>query len=591
MKQLERWALGLLALVAFLAPLKFGTAVVLQWRETPPVDLYGWLVHGWPTVFGVMLVMAGTLVWATGNRVWMQQRDLLYWLPAVWLVTQMAAAFGSVHRQMSMDIVLHAGTCVVLFYAAAWHARDGAAAVRVFQGLGWAALVLCVMALDQKYGFLTGGFEATGEWVTQWYGQTDDAAQMRAKLESARVFGSFGGYPNALAAYLALVIGPMLGWLLTRARLWSAGFKWALLGFVGVVMAWCFWLAGSRGGFVALTAVSIAGGTALALTKGGTRKRSGLTLAGLAAGALVLFAVLGATGNLPRGAGSALSRFDYWGGAIEIGKDYPWFGTGPGTFGSVYPVYKTADTEEAKTVHNDFLQMWSDSGWMAMFVYAAIWIVGLRDAVRLVRARGGDAASVGLLMFVAGWSVHSVIDFDLYVPGLAWPAFLMLGMVQGLKDLVPLTGTSEARGPRLLAQVASMVLVAVVMVYGARMWRAASAYGRAHEIDVERRTMMPLDYRQKNAARAFGMAPSVAHYALTAGDLAMENRDFVLAERYYRHAIAEDRFRWFYHRRLADAQLAQGRERDALESLRRALELNRRHPGLQRAIDQLSAKP
>jgi hypothetical protein len=492
---------------------------------------------------------------------------------------------------MSMDMVLHAGACVVLFYAAAWHVRDGAAAVRVFQGLGWAGLLLCVMALDQKYGFLTGGFAATGEWVTQWNGQTEEAEAMRARLENARVFGSFGGYPNALAAYLVLVAGPMLGWLLTRARLWNPTFKWVLLGCVGVVMGWCFWLAGSRGGFVALTVVSIAGGLALAWAQEDSRKRLGLTLAGVAAGAMVLFAVLGATGNLPRGTGSALSRFDYWGGAIEIGKDHPWFGTGPGTFGSVYPVYKTATTEEAKTVHNDYLQMWSDSGWVAMFVYAALWIVGLRDAVRMVRARRGDAASVGVLMFVAGWTAHSAIDFDLYVPGLAWPAFLMLGMVQGLKDLVPLSGTSEARGPRILAQVACMLLVAVVMVYGVRMLRAASAYGRVHEYDMERRALMPLEDRGKNAARAMNLAPSVAHYALTAGDVAMEKRDFGRAEQCYRRAIAIDRYRWFYHRRLAESQLAQGRKEDALETLRHALELNRSHAGLQQAIDQLSAKP
>jgi O-antigen ligase len=589
MNRLERSALVLLALVAFLAPLKFGVPVVLQWRQVPPADLYTWLFYGWPVVLGVMLVFAGSLVWATGARIWMQQRDLLYWLPAVWLLTQAVAVPGSIHRQASLDMLMHAGACVVLFYAAAWHVRDGAAAVRVFQALGLATFLVCIHALDQKYGFLTGGFKESAGMIGEMEMNPANAAAMKARLESGRVFATFAGYPNALAAFLVMGLGPVLGWILTRARLWQRPFKWAILGCAGLILGWVFWLTGSRGGFVALTVVLMAGGISVALGSESSSKRVGLAMAKVAGAALALFVVLAATGYLPRGDSSAMARFDYWGGAIEIGRDHPWFGTGPGTFGSIYPAYKTAATEEAKTVHNDYLQMWSDSGWVAMFVYLAIWILALRDAVRLVRARRGDTASVALLMFLAGWTAHSLIDFDLYIPGLAWPAFVMLGMTQGLKELVPVTGTSEARGPRVVVWSGCLVLVVLFTSYGSGLLKANLAYGRSQEFDVERGTWMPLVYRLEAAKEAVRLAPSVAYYAVTAGDLAMARRNFGAAEQYYRQAIGADPYRWAYHRRLADVKKDQGQMAEAIASLQRAAELNRNNDELQQLIAQWQA--
>src|SRR2546428_803425 len=40
----------------------------------------------------------------------------------------------------------------LLFYAAAWYVRDGAAAGRIFGALGLATMLVVVMALEQRYG-------------------------------------------------------------------------------------------------------------------------------------------------------------------------------------------------------------------------------------------------------------------------------------------------------------------------------------------------------------------------------------------------------------------------------------------------------
>ena len=135
MKSLGRWTIFWLAAVAFLAPLKWATPVVLQALVEPPRDLVEWVFLSWSNEIGVMLII-GLLAWGvadshrTGTR-----RDLLYYLPVLWLATQLLALPGTINQQVSVDTVLHVAACVVLFYAAAWYVRDGAAAARIFGAL------------------------------------------------------------------------------------------------------------------------------------------------------------------------------------------------------------------------------------------------------------------------------------------------------------------------------------------------------------------------------------------------------------------------------------------------------------------------
>ena len=113
---------------------------------------------------------------------------------------------------------------------------------------------------------------------------------------------------------------------------------------------------------------------------------------------------------------------------MAIARDHFWLGTGPGTFGSIYPKYKTAQTEEAQLVHNNFLEMWSDSGLPAFIVFAALWLLAIKDGFRLAGQRRGDVGAVAVCAALTGWVVHGLVDFDLYVPGVAIPAFLLLGI-------------------------------------------------------------------------------------------------------------------------------------------------------------------
>ena len=227
----------------------------------------------------------------------------------------------------------------------------------------------------------------------------------------------------------------------------------------------------------------------------------------LALGVVVALARHG--GLLHFGTGSLEARTDYWRGAIRIIKDHPWIGTGPGTFGSIYPMYKTALTEEAAAVHNSFLQMWSDSGILAFLAFGVLWIVAVRDSFRLSRERVGDVAAAAICGALVGWTVHGLVDFELYVPGVALPAFVLLGTLQGLKELPQTDTVPPRRRENWLVAGVCVVLVAAVLWIECRALAAAFMAKQAHRIEGHQSVS---GSRRKQAGGAFGaleFAPSI----------------------------------------------------------------------------------
>jgi tetratricopeptide (TPR) repeat protein len=138
-------------------------------------------------------------------------------------------------------------------------------------------------------------------------------------------------------------------------------------------------------------------------------------------------------------ASTASARTDYWKAGLRIFAHHPFLGTGPGTFGSVYPKYKSITPEDPRLLHNNFLQALSDSGVPGFLAYCAIWLWPLLRAIRNLR-QASDPMYIGLTLGLLGWCVHGLIDFDQYIPSLAFLAFLFLGMLESR-----LSARTEAR--------------------------------------------------------------------------------------------------------------------------------------------------
>jgi len=214
--------------------------------------------------------------------------------------------------------------------------------------------------------------------------------------------------------------------------------------------------------------------------------------------------------------------------------------------------------------------MWSDSGALAFVAFALLWIVGVRDSFRLARQRVGDAAAMAVCGAMAGWSVHGLVDFDLYSPGVALPAFMLLGTVQGLKEL-PRTDsvTPRRRENWLVGAICAVVLAAVLWTEG-----RALAADYLHERAQELAAVNPLEGLDA-AKRAADLVPWNSRFESAAGDMAFSagRRDEAIAA--YRDAIQDDPYRASGWWRLAEAERAtHGIDVEVLHLLRKAVELN-----------------
>ena len=164
-----------------------------------------------------------------------------------------------------------------------------------------------------------------------------------------------------------------------------------------------------------------------------------------------------------KGATSVIARFDYWNAAVRTALAHPLFGTGPGTFAKPYQRLKKPESEMARLVHNDYLEQASDSGWPGFFSYtvfiaAALFyayprrIAAPAEDIRASPAPASTAKAVShasgkdrvlatgdpgpqsavwpafaLWLGTLGWALQGMLEFGLYIPALAWPAFAFLG--------------------------------------------------------------------------------------------------------------------------------------------------------------------
>ncbi len=109
-----------------------------------------------------------------------------------------------------------------------------------------------------------------------------------------------------------------------------------------------------------------------------------------------------------------------WSNTIGIIGDFPVFGSGLGTFESLYPAYEASSTPPLfEHAHNDYLEFMAElgalgflmllGGVLAMLVFSfMVWKVRRHPAVRGL-ALGGMVAVVVMLL-------HSITDFNLHIP-------------------------------------------------------------------------------------------------------------------------------------------------------------------------------
>lgn len=135
-------------------------------------------------------------------------------------------------------------------------------------------------------------------------------------------------------------------------------------------------------------------------------------------------------GFFRKGATSVVARFDYWEAAGKTALQNPWTGTGPGTFSVSYRAIKRPESEMARLAHNDYIEQASDSGFPAAILYLSFIVIGLYRSWQIAR---GNPIDFAIWLGLLGWGLQSAIEFNLYIPALAW-TFIFMGWLWGRQD-------------------------------------------------------------------------------------------------------------------------------------------------------------
>ena len=435
---------ALFGLFLGLAIWKFGNPVVLEQIIGSPANWQNLWHDAWPlawanailsviTLAGVVLLLANPFRWPASRRLWI--------LPLIWLAWQFLSALRSEYHDLTTPTLWQFAGCVVCYFL-------GALVIGRRRGHRWLligifiAFAFClVRAIDQKlFEFPRERQMLIESQQAGWTNMTPDLVLelkheniiintngvdvanpvIIAKYDKGRVSGTLV-YPNALAGIVLLLLPAALAvvWQITRKLRPLVCF--AAMGlsiFLG--LAGLFW-SGSKSGWL----IALAIGALWLLRLNWSRQLKWLVVIVLLIGGLTVFAVRFQK-YFAKGATSVSARFDYWHAAARTALDRPAFGTGPGTFQRPYARLKRPESEMARLVHNDYLEQFSDSGFIGGLTYLA-WLGLLLWTIGRATWKAIDWLSFAIFAGVLGWFIQGFLEFSLFIPALAWTAFTLAG--------------------------------------------------------------------------------------------------------------------------------------------------------------------
>ncbi len=429
---------------------KFGNPVILDQILTPPTSWHNAWTDAWPprwansllvafTLIGIFLLFANPLRWRGTRWLWI--------LPLVWFAWQLLSASQSQYHDLTTPTLWQYAGCVACFFLGALVIGNGRGWRLVLLGV-LAAFAFClVRSVDQKLfefrqekQFLTESehngwtnlppsvlLEFKQERVVINTNGVDIAnPAIIVKYDKGRVYGTLV-YPNALAGLVLMLLPAalVLVWQLTRPLRPAVCF--AAIGLtVFLGMAGLFW-SGSKSGWL----IALAIGVLWLCRLNWSRQLKWLLVIALLAGGLIVFG-LRFQSYFAKGATSVGARFDYWHVAARVAIDHPVFGTGPGTFQRPYALLKRPESEMARLAHNDYLEQFSDSGFIGGAAYVA-WLALLLGTLGKRIWKTGNWLEFGIFAGVLAWFLQGFIEFSLFVPALAWTAFTLAGCLLAIR--------------------------------------------------------------------------------------------------------------------------------------------------------------
>jgi O-antigen ligase len=416
----------------FITIIKFGSPVIIQYSVVQgnvvldaPQDFVSAIFDIWPTNWAPWLFVPVALVGVFAIAL---DRVKLHWalaLPLIWLVWEFVSAAQTVNPALTKITLTHFTVCVCFFYLG-FFARTGMANPwAVWAGMGLALCWAMRTGIEQHFG----GLEATRKMMAESPGLSGMSAKMLSnpeylkRLASNRIFGTFGGYANSLAGGLVLLLPLTLVFVWNLTPKVRTRIRVLFLLILGGCGLGCLYWSGSKAGWlVALVVGLVALGHSPLPLKWRRWVIYGVLVLGVAGFAYKY------AGFFHKERNSVGARFTYWRAALTVVRQHPLLGTGPGTFQIPFAQLKNPTDEMARLCHNDYLEQASDSGLLGFISYTAMVITFLAILYRYsIQKPPFRWLNFAIWLGIFGLCLHSLVEFHLYVPALAWPMFFLCG--------------------------------------------------------------------------------------------------------------------------------------------------------------------
>ena len=436
-----------------LAILKFGNPVILDQKIFPPDSLSEYWSDSWPThwanwIFLPLVAIGGLLIISSPGTpspqpAGMRQRRWLRWLfilPLLWFGWQMISSTQTVDADLTATTLWQFFGCVACYFIGAFLLRNPRLLHFLLAGILAGFLICLVRSLEQRIEFpQSERFLLEGQRTGWTNAPPDMMLELRrdqtiiitngvdvinpallARFAKGRVMGTLV-YPNALAGIILLLFPVSLVLAFNQTKNLRPIIRGLAIAMTVALGSLALYWSGSKFGW--LIAMLI-GGLCLFRLRWPMKLKI-TTLIVVAVLGLGVFAIRFHT-YFANGATSATARLDYWRAAVQTTGSHPLFGTGPGTFQRPYAKLKSPESEMARLAHNDYLEQFSDSGLPGGILYS-LWIVAGLLFVGQNLWKSENQTIFAIFLGLLGWFIQGLGEFELFIPALAWIAFVLLG--------------------------------------------------------------------------------------------------------------------------------------------------------------------
>ena len=367
-------------------------------------------------------------------------------------------------------------------------------------------IILITAVLVSFYGIQQyfWGFKDTLNYMTQQNMLDKIPPEMMARLTNGRAFSTFV-YPNIFAAFLitlipvslALVFSPHpplspvgRGTKIKLPLLSPSGERIKVRGWLklpGLLLTLLFiatlFVTKSTGAIMILFLVCLlwlANSWAQQIEPPKTLKSRWQPLAkklfpyfALIGGFIFLFLILNLLGKIPHIL-SLRDRFFYWASSLEIFKQRPFLGFGPGSFGVQYARFKIPAAMETQHSHSIFFEILAEDGLLGIITFLWFWVLLLQKSWK----GATTGLQKGIFWGIMALFLHSQIDFDWADPSLATYLFILPALIP-LKTIAISTDRRDKHRYRSLTQIAAGLIILVLLIAGfhlAKIHRAEKIY-------------------------------------------------------------------------------------------------------------------